>query len=290
MNQITRKQHTIPKCYLKSFGTKLWVYDKNSKKWWIESIGSLSVIPWNYEHPSKKINETEDYLGKIENIWSKEIRDKIIDPPIVKGYCLSTKEKEIFSEFIWTLMIRVPEKIQAEKQSIESLKNVLKDIGADQKVIDEYSNIDIKKFNLDLIKKSNPPVNIKSFEKDYYWLFFKNNNSMHKFFLSDNPVIEHSGKTVSHYKFIPLSPDLYLHLILKTSENSHLEKKNGLIEIANFGMIKAMNILQMQSSYKYLYASNKRQKKFIDHIIKEEPRLGSINQKRRSISYNNKEY
>lgn len=288
MQNLTHNQHTVPRCLLKSFNDKeLWEYSKKTKIWCKNPINKISVSQWYYEHPAKNINEIENFLGKIENEWAIKGRDKLLKMCKNDNYKLTYEDKEIFSKFLSTLLFRVPSTLEDSKQSKLSFINMLKDMNADEKTINEFKNIDDKEMNLNFVENHE----YLNFIKDFYWIIWKNLDSMHKFFASDTPIMGYNGNEIdNHIKYVCISPDICLMLILKNNNNEFLKLCENSIRLIKYPSIKWINSLTINNAYEFIYVKDKRQKKFIDKYLQIHPYINIINAKRSEILANGKVY
>jgi hypothetical protein len=266
--QITKKQHTIPKCYFKTFGNYFFVYIKEKNKW-VENCkyDEISKNKYYYEHPKYEKNEIEKYLSLIENEWSKNGRDRLLDNlNNDKNYELTEYDKTITSKFIWCLINRTPHFFSRNNEMHELLGDYLKNNNATKELIDEHSHISTKEVVLDSIK--NDIGGIK-FLNDFHWIVLKSCDSMHKFFISDNPIIRDGEYSYKNYiiNFI-LSPTILIQLISKNNIKIPNKKNRNRIKNIKYKDIIYYNKCQIRDSYKYIYVLNKQQQQFVNNKIK----------------------
>jgi len=197
MMSRVRNQHTTPNCYLKTFGDTFWVYDKENKCWSEKKIHrkKISVIYDWYEHPDYEVNEVENFLGGVENDWARKGRDFLLSHLTNDSYILSEEDKLITAKFIWIQMSRTQCAFQIIEEGIGNFNNFLYNNGA----LNDEDFPDYKKLSLDLL--------IRDFDEGveklidlFNWEVLKTSDSMHRFIISDNPILKiGSGHLSSNY-------------------------------------------------------------------------------------------
>jgi hypothetical protein len=275
MNQFTENQHTVSNCYLKTFGSDLWIFDKSSMSWHQKkkSTKKISVLSNYYEHPALPPNDIEIFLSKIENEWSIKGRNKLLSNIKNNNYILTNEDKEIWAKFMWVQSAKVPNSLYDTNKLFSLMSNLINKSGSSE-LIDCYKSdtFDVKKINLSIIKDvdSEYPKLIDLF----YWMILKTSDSMHKFFTSDNPVITISPDLrYKNYiipeakKFFVISPDVCIFLVMKHEANDYFKFCENKIKTTNYKSIQSINELHIRNSFKEIYVSTTRQKKFIDSYI-----------------------
>lgn len=288
MKQTTEKQHINPRCHLKSFGEKLWVFDKTKMSWneKKESNKTISTILNFYEHPSLPTNEIENYLSRIESDWSVNGRDKLLENITDNKYMLSFEDKEIWSKFMWVQSLRTP----SHMSDNETMFNLLSDY-VDDSGVTQYLTMDNKLFSLDMIKDIEKDKDYRIFIDSYYWVILKPSFSNHKFFTADNSVItETVYEKYKNYeipvtrKYLTISPDACILLVSKKQHNGDLIKYADKITYVDYRIVKIIYNEYIHESLKDIYVNTERQIKYINSYIKKHknierknPRLEKIN-------------
>ena len=133
MNNIPKRQHYVPKFYLKEFATdntygkkdkaQVHIYDLENEKKDIRNIKTIAYekylySPQNEENP--RSSYMEDKLADMESLMSK----------IWKGFAntrmgLSSSMKKGISLFIATLILRHPENLDKNKEMKTFLADVI---------------------------------------------------------------------------------------------------------------------------------------------------------------------
>lgn len=285
MTQITKNQHTVPNCYLKSFGDYFFVFNKETKIWEKKHRNNISIIEYWYEHPEYNLNEIENYLRDIETNWSEKGRDNLLEKLNNDNYLLTINDKKISSEFIWTLINRTEYGCETINQHSSQLKNwLLKNNG--NELIKDYclnNSSDAKEINLNLIK--NETDNINMYLNEFYWIVLKSSDSMHDFFISDNPIIRIGCHLESNYViYFILSPTIVIKLVRKYESNKTYEKFRDKIKHIGYLDIIYLNKYQIYNSFKQIYVANKRQQLFVNKTIRRNPNFINNNINRTKIT------
>jgi len=279
--QITHNQHTVPKVYLKTFGKNLYVYNKENGITFKRDIKKLSVKTDYYEHPSKNINDTEILLSKYENEWG------LNGPEIIrklKNRCkISIEDKNILSNLIAHLLFRTPSVYTDVVHVSNLLEDFFENNPVTEKLKKDIKNVDNKKIFISNIE--NILADPKKLIEEFYFIYWINNNSMHKFFTSDVPIISYNDSfpLMGHQKFLCLTPDICIQLIYKNSFPEEYSKIDGTIKHIKYSTIVYINHLTIKNSFYEIYFSNKRQKKFIEKVKSIYPNDLKINDKRTEL-------
>jgi Protein of unknown function (DUF4238) len=280
MTQTTKDQHTVPNCYLKSFGDYFFIFNKETKIWKKKHRKNISTIEYWYEHPKYRLNEVENYLSNIENNWSKLGRDKLLENLKNNDYSLTSEDKEITAQFIWTLINRTEYGYEQINQFNSQLNDWLLKNNATSELIKENSSVDSKEINLELIQN-----NISELTNNFYWIVLKTSDSVHKFFISDNPILRNGSHLENNYaiNFI-LSPTISIQLIQKHNKNTPYKVIENKIKLGNYKDILYFNKCQIRDSYKYIYVSDEKQQLFINKIFTARPEFLNIDRNRTKIT------
>ena len=135
MINISKKQHFIPQFYLRGFlldkTKKIWVYDKNKRKWWesrIQSIGYQKKI-YNIEADGVEPDALEYAFAQLESEFAP-VLNKIIGG---KELPKENPDYSILINFIVLTILRNPKSIKKYKEFIDQTwKNILKSLSKEQ--------------------------------------------------------------------------------------------------------------------------------------------------------------
>ena len=286
MKNPTKNQHTVPKCYLKSFGENLIVFDRFTKLSVKKNIKDISVIDYFYEHSDFETNEIENLMNSMENDWAFKCRDKLLNN-INKQNC-KLKNREIWAKFIFIQIFRTQKNIRQSDAVIKcmdcfinkncaiSLKSWWYEFNFRKyllyKITSIIKPINSKNIHLNIIKDTvkDTEDDYKFLINDYDWVVFKNANSMHKFLTSDNPVLR-IPKNNKNCFIVTISPDLCIILTHKNDENINEVK----FKTPNYNFIVDINKLYILQSYKEIYLNNDRQEEFVKKILQESTKFDS---------------
>ena len=170
--QRVKKQHYVPKCYLRSFSSDqsdhLFVYDKTTQKSWNGAISDIAEEGYFYDlsFPDSLDTETQTFL-QDHNVTLKQLKaDQTIEKylantvenrykhllsslvssfrqlsPWVEKNCffISKKDKEELSYYIAIQMLRTRALRDSILGSADRLQQVLLDMGVNNDVVNNYS-------------------------------------------------------------------------------------------------------------------------------------------------------
>lgn len=286
MAKEKKKQHYVPRSYLENWAIpgkyQVYVYNKKQKKSYPASIFDIASERYFYDIDFTGILTEED-LKKyglktcdpkhaddeqyIENFFATQIEDdfkerigKIVDrasrmtPWEIKNcFFLSELDKFHFSFHLALQYIRVKAVRNSIADSDNCLRQVLKDMGATQEILDKYT---VPKSQLPYIhgKMILNKEEIESLAQSFFSLtwMLQFNRTPHPFFTSDSPIgteehIHHPFMSMAGLQsrgveaFFPLSPNL---ILLMLDGEYHTEFKSydrKIIELDNAEVVKYCN-------------------------------------------------
>ncbi len=199
--QLTIRQHYIPRMYLKNFGWKttkkninIQVFDKVSRKSQIRNTKTVVCKDFYYE--SENPQEIESYLSEIESKSSK-ILEKIIEDRNLS--ILSEKQnKSILIEFIMNLYIRTSKSRRILFNQISEYILLMRNYIPVQKRYIKWDHYNVKRIDSLLVQKILSLCNISNFTRIsslnifhflYYLLERRNNFKSRSHFSQVNDVI-----------------------------------------------------------------------------------------------------
>jgi hypothetical protein len=285
---ITRKQHTTPVCYFKPFlknkKTKkgkisngknllgLYIYDKKYKTHTFKPPTAKCFYSYSYyEHDSISTNFIEkEVLKKIEDEWSS-----IIIPKLKDYKYITENDKKVISKFIRIQMYRT-KTCEKELYNLRKGLELLNFNENTEKTVAYVKNrliSDSKMVQLDLLQDTEVDNRLIH---DYHWNIFYNSNPMHKFILSDCPLITQKlinnecaiDFSIINYidsYFIPITPDRVITLIRK-GKNFKYRVENCIIK-KNDNYLYYMNNFQIINANRYIYYYNPFQLKIIINTL-----------------------
>ncbi len=277
----TRKNHYVPKNYLKLFennsGTIIF-YDKK-----LDQVKTVTKSDIGFK---KNIYNTKDTLGEksyetfykeyVDDTYSKTIKEivtranlKITERPLASPIL-----KKNMAKIIITQMSRVPDMIYLMKDSYTKTLKILDNQLSTSDELKKYSDI-IRKYNDDAYYKDiildimTDETRIDNFCNEILsktWVLFHNKSSV-KFITSDNPIVRYNYRT-KHLKNgiagpdvligFPLTPEYYLVIL----PNSYLlggiqleADKCFVIGDESLPTIKLWNSLQISNSTRFIYGN-----------------------------------
>lgn len=219
MKNKPRRQHYIPRFYLKEFATdetygkksqeQVHIYDKKTEKTELRNIKSIAYKPYLYSpkdssgyrslYMEEKLKKIEDVLSLIWNDFS----NKFID---LENY----NTKKVIALFLSSLILRHPKKLQEYDNIREFLHNDIVEHNPpnNQNISFIIDGKEHSSFNIDELKNSMSDYarsmffieNIDYFTSKYSEIFMKKKwsiiTSEEKVFItSDNPIIIHNSLT-----------------------------------------------------------------------------------------------
>ena len=163
--QKTKKEHYVPRCYLKRWQNKngkVYVLDKINNKRWISNIEDIACERYFYDIPAHKINANfKKYLKEngvtlevdeqfIEHIFSEQVENnyskllgKIIDKDITPWYeqaCyfISREDKYEMSFFLVYQLIRTKTMRQIIRSSSDVIEKFLRETNVNEEIIQKH--------------------------------------------------------------------------------------------------------------------------------------------------------
>ncbi len=235
MAEITKKQHFIPRFYLKNFsdnGKTMYRYDKSTGNIASVSINSVCYQDYLYEFKDENdnlllCNFNENMLSTYERRFSialNSIKNKVENRSICNPYCfLTSKEKKSLSLFAAIQIYRSPDIIKEVEKGLDQIwgecleKNSSRNAALMAtlpfyKQISEMDNYEIMSLSKNLLNMS-------------FFIGYTNNDVI---LTSDNPVIMsycNNPKDIDEVIF-PLTSNLVLYM--QKNEKSQKNSKNRL--------------------------------------------------------------
>lgn len=121
-----KRHHYVPRSYLEFFadGNSIWVYDKSEGKYFNTTLENAAVIQHYYSiisDDNQKDNSIEKYFSELEGA-TKPVLRKIHD-----GELIDQKDRLILAMFIAYQFTRVPAYEKENKDSMDRLRQIMKD-------------------------------------------------------------------------------------------------------------------------------------------------------------------
>jgi len=267
--QRKRKQHYIPRFYLKNFAILkddeyyTNCFEKSSFKQFEVNIKDVGCENLFYEIAKNVPQEMEDALAEFENEFA-QVYNKLVSSASVRS--LKWKEKEVFAQFIMIQEVRTREMRENLRDMVKKAKNWLADtrLSKDlQKQIKEISSEEgIRDFHLDMVKrafsKNYPLVEMLL---DMKWAIGENNTKM-PFWTSDHPVNRYNPIDFSPYGNLgllcrgievsfPLTPRIQISFCDPIEYFFNPEKSVCIEDNVLF-----YNTLQLRSSTRHIFSIN----------------------------------
>ena len=264
-----RKQHYIPRFYLKSFAVPKKgeyytnCFEKSNFKQFEVNIKDVGCENYFYEIAKDVPQEMEDTLSEFENEFS-QVYNKLVSRASVR--CLKWKEKEVFAQFIIVQEARTLEMREKLRDMVKSLNNWLLDKRLSkehEKEIKEISTEEgIRDLHLGIIKRDlSENSAMVDMLLNMKWAIFENNTAF-PFWTSDHPVNRYNPYDFSPYGnlgllcrgievFFPLTPKLGLS-ICDPIEYFFGPEKSACIE----DNVLFYNTLQLGANTRHIFSIN----------------------------------
>lgn len=210
MANQTKKEHTVPKAYLKNFSRKVGkmdkviVIDKNKTEPYSNSIDNVACHNNFYEVEGKKTNYWEEYYGRIETKIPFVLNSIIINCRFASNhsFVLSDYLKSELTDIIIIQLFRTEKaRKHYSKIGLEISNTFTENINEELKgyidieqinILNKYKNNENFVYSIQLEHtNSNKFIRkIKQILSNKIWVVHKNLNSKtYPFVTSDNPVI-----------------------------------------------------------------------------------------------------
>ncbi|MFB3888720.1 MAG: DUF4238 domain-containing protein [Candidatus Bathyarchaeia archaeon] len=225
-NERKRKQHYVPRFYLKNFAFlkngEYYIHclEKSNQKQFVVNIKDVGCENLFYEVAKNAPQEMEDILSQHEERFV-QVYNKLVASPFIQN--LKWKEKEVFAQFIVIQELRTREMREHLRSMIKNLNNWLSNKPLSEnleKQLKEVSSEEgVRSLHLGVIKETllgkNPLVEMLL---DLKWIIYENYTKI-PFWTSDHPVNRYNPIDFSPYGnlglqcrgiqiFFPLTPKL----------------------------------------------------------------------------------
>ena len=270
------KAHYVPKFYLKNFGDRIYLYDKQARKSRPSAPQNVALQPDFYvDSDSDAASKLEDTMSQFEGNANTVMANIIQTESIAE---LSNTDKMTLCEFVAFQFSRTPEFRQGR---YDMRQHVLDSLGRQTGVTD---------WRLKVKEEYVKPLHLTSMF-DYvdravrYFLqmkvcLLKNNTNM-PLWTSDNPVVRHNDLTDKlglgspGVQFnLPLTPklllffydDAYINLLDAAAQDAGVSKErrilacNNILETVNMEKANVIhaNHLQTKFSTRFIFSNKRR--------------------------------
>lgn len=264
-----RKQHYVPRFYLKSFANSkndeyyTNCFEKSSYKQFVVNIKDVGCENFFYEITENAPQEMEDTLSQHEARFT-QIYNKLITSPFVQN--LKWKEKEVFAQFIIIQELRTREMREHLRDMIKSLNSWLskkplsKDLARQLK--EANSEEGVRSLHMKTIKETLLGNNsLVDMLLDLKWVIYENYTKI-PFWTSDHPVNRYNPIDFSPYGslgllcrgieiFFPLTPKLGI-AFCDPIEYFHEPEKSVCIK----DNVLFYNTLQLGTNTRHIFSIN----------------------------------
>lgn len=252
-----KRQHYVPRFYLRNFGEDLYYYDKTNDKIVQTNIENLALESNFYGLATQKEESVESILGKYDSRYSIALSETIKAADVSK---LSLERRLDLAGFITLQLLRSKEARARIENTGDSLFNEV------------LTSLGIKDVKVGYAKESAKRMHIKTFKNFPYiativanmkMIIIKNKTGM-TFWTSDNPIA--LWNEFDQYPFgnlglacrgieihVPLTPKLAL-LVCDPTVFGPLP---NVVEESQTERIIRENWLQIYWSYRFIYSDNK---------------------------------
>lgn len=268
-----KKQHYVPKCYLRKFifnDNKIFVFDKFKKSTFLTNIDNIACEKYFYNIPKNDDYQViEEILSKIESDYAKVI-DDVISNIDDKGEVVQNL-KEKMAPFIMLQHFRTLEFRNFHTELDRKMKKAIKDrIGTENyKNYFVGDNLSEKLLPLEhariMLQSKTMRVSIEML-KDHIWIIWKNETG-YPLYTSDNPLVRRAHIHDNFYSYgglaskgielaFPLTPK-YILVFAEKTYFKKLEKWDLKIMDLKKDDIAFYNSMQVLQSYRQIYCSSK---------------------------------
>lgn len=275
MSNPTKRQHTVPRLYLKNFasdGKGLFCFDKREGRSFPKGVKEATVEEWFYESNGLKTNAVENHLSAKEAAYAKVLRETLsIANSLLILKTLPTPffppdVRRLWAEFLLLQLFRTPAHrqifVKRHRQILEenpSMNAILKDDSPE----DAHAEWLVKSDSYsDLI---------------HYWMTFEFGlwrcPAGERLRMSDHPVLvsfegENNGLGAGNpYVFLPLSPKW---LLAAMPVGSH--EWPGSFFAMTPEWVSMFNDWQTANATRFVFA-NDRDFSDVEALIAQQPRL-----------------
>lgn len=256
-----KKQHFVPKFYLKSFSDGKLFNIFNINNGLLENVPYEAQCYKNYFYGKDK--KYENKLGDYESKWASMFL-KIAQ----NGYSVTQEDEKNIKEFCCFQYLRT-------EASYNKTRNMMYDIMTKMlPIICQYNNLKVsdqfvKNFATNYVKENldhqttiqrqiDNAVNLAPTLNDLRLTFLLNDSDI-DFITSDNPVIignefqSHNGlglNCIGFYCLLPINPQCYIALV---DEKIYYKFKNKNIIKIDKNIVKKINLLQFKNSLESVF-------------------------------------
>lgn len=322
----TKKQHYVPRCYLKRWtndNQQIHVFDKLNKKEWISNINDVASERFFYDISHKGLNESAlEFLYQcginpecdnqyIEHFFSEQIEDRyavllntIIDKEISPWYeknCffISEENKFIMSIYLVYQYIRTKSTRDSIVSSSKCIENWLKDMNCSEEFIKKYTIglNDDESIQGNMLFDINHITELASAFCSLTWILGVNRTDV-ALFTSDHPI-----GTYSHIKdsivsmsgigckgvevYFPLSPNLILIMVDADYHKTFKKYNRKCVSLKYVENIERYNRLCAYNSGRYVFSKDS-EFSLVNRMIEDNPSIFSSS--KITLSYGGKIY
>jgi len=283
-----KKHHYIPEFYQKKWALedKIIVFMRHNgivraRKKSPASTGYVELLYSMNELPKSEVQMIEaEYMSPVDSLAALARDALIAQRP------LTSRERLSWVQFMMSLQLRTPEEIALFKESYreqgERLKSARSEqylqgrVEGDPETFDDYLRMigpaGIEKAMMHLFLQMMSNKNIATIMNGMRWTSINVKSASHKLMTSDRPLVMPYGLgRADAYIAMPLSPD---KLFLATKKNDLIEsemKRRG-----SNGIVADINAAVVGQSYKYVYAADDSQLRFVQNRMAKLPRYSLI--------------
>ena len=286
-----KNQHFVPRFYLKNFTNpkgKIYAFDLQTRESFGTSVDNVAQRKFFYDfEPLDQLmgdQFIEKTMGEFEN-ESVSVFKKIID--LLKNGSLkdqSVADRITLAEYILIQMTRTYESRVLGEHFAKEFERQLKAKGLSEPILKanklDAASYDAKKHQIYGFLSPDMEDRIRSL-CDRYWIFY-DNQTKHKFYTSDHPVVGHihERKSFGAYEiYFPLTPRFALSILLKKEFPEFAKMDNQIVILSNPENIKFYNSLILTNCNRQIY-SCENDFRLAEKILKQHPFLSDPNKQR----------
>jgi|SRR5579872_6607917 len=256
---IPKKQHYVPKFYLKSFGNPIYCYDKLNDKIYLTNPKDIGQQNHYYDLKDLPAGTMESLLSNGDGRFSQAYNRLLSVRDLSK---LTTSEKVNFFNFLAVQFLRTPDIRYGIKEMTDKVlenifgKDGMKVVSQDLKV--SYTDDSIRKLQARMIIEDTPKISYLLSKKT--WLLKENNTDI-PLWTCDNPLALYNELEFSNGmgNLGIVSPGIEIHFPLtpKLILMSYDPKTHVISSVKmDREHVRHHNSYQVTSSTQYLYSNS----------------------------------
>lgn len=276
-----KKQHFVPKFYLKNFSSNkknIWVYDKKTNNKFVSSINDIACERFFYDDEIldeifDKTQHLEIEYSKLESETAPFFQTFLTNISSNDNYKISSEDRKTIANYLVSQIDRTKEHREEVARFTVEIYDKLQEIGISQAQLFQMGfdveHIDKKELHLEsIIAGIERRDSFAELLTDHIWMIYKNETDQ-SFYTSDNPLVKYGhikDNLKSNEGYIspgieiafPLNPVYILILCDREYFYNYEHLDNSISPINSLSNIKFYNSLQINSCYRQIYSQENK--------------------------------